>query len=401
MGFFGFRTKMDKTIIPYIKINSKRKIPVLICYSGNEKHVKSRILSNSGKIKHEYLNLQAFACELSPMAIDKLSELPEVSYVCFDHKASLCMRKTSDALGIGYAKLLNLTGKGVGIGVIDSGAYMHPDLINQRHSIKFFSDLINNYDKPYDDNGHGTFICGCIAGSGRLSDGFYQGVAPDANLYVIKAFDATGNGFISDIVKGIDIILSMKELEAIRILCLPFEISCLDKLKINPLELIIEKACQANLLVVAPAGNHGPMPYSIYCPGNIREVLTVSGADNCETKLAYNKIANFSGRGPTINGTQKPDITTPCTAITSLSCDTSYRPGFKRMSPLKTPYATKTGTSISCALICGFAALLIERNPCLLPEDLKSILCLSTTSIGESKYSQGSGIFTLDKSLKQ
>jgi serine protease AprX len=400
MGFFGFKNKMDKTITPYIKINSKRKIPVIICFAGNEKLVKNKIISNNGKIKHEYINLNAFACELSPAAIDKLSELPEVSYVCFDHKASLCIRKAGDIQGVGYAKLFNLTGKGIGIGMIDTGVFLHPDLTTERHAVKFFTDLVNNYEKPYDDNGHGTFMCGCIASTGKLSEGLYRGIAPQANLSVIKAFDATGNGFLSDIIKGIDIILAIKESENIKILCLPFEMPCLDKLKINPLLLIIKKALEENIAIIAPSGNRGPMPYSIYCPGNINEVITVGGADATSNNIKEYKICNFSGRGPTIKGSPKPDIAAPCVSVTSLSADIYYQPGMRKSNDLKNPYTSMSGTSISCALICGFAALLLEKNPALQPPDIKSMLCLSTISIGESKYSQGTGFFIFDKLVK-
>lgn len=401
MGFFSFKNKLDKTISPYVKINSKRKIPVIICYSGSEKVVKNKIVSNGGKIKYEYQNISAYACELSPKSVDKLSELPDVSYISFDHKASLCLRKSGDTLGVGYAKLFSLTGKGIGIGVVDSGVFIHPDLTVERRSIRYFADLVNNHDKPYDDNGHGTFICGCIASSGNQSDGLYRGMAPDANLCVVKAFDASGNGALSDIIKGIDLFLSIKEEENIRLLCLPFEVSCLDKLKINPLELIIKKAISLGIAVIAPSGNHGSMPYSIYCPGNIKEVITVGGIDTTSNDLKHYTASNFSGRGPTLSGAAKPDVSAPCISVTSLASDILYKPNFKKLPKIKTPYTTMSGTSISCALICGFAALLLEKNPALLPQDLKSILCLSTISIGESKYAQGSGLFIFDKLTKQ
>lgn len=401
MGFFSFRNKLDKTISPYIKIDSKRKIPVIICYSGNDKPVKNKIVTNNGKIKHEYEHLNAISCELSPKAIDKISELPETSYICFDHKASLCLRKAGDALGVGYARLLNLTGKSIGIGIVDSGVFLHPDLVAERRTIRFFTDLVNGYDKPYDDNGHGTFISGCIASSGNMSDGLYKGIAPDSNLCVVKAFDASGNGYLSDVIKGIDLLLSVRESENIRILCLPFEVHCIDKLKTNPLELIIKKAYAENISVIVPSGNHGPMPYSIYCPGNINEVITVGGIDTTGNDIKNYKIPGFSGRGPTLKGSAKPDISAPCVSITSLASDILYKPSFKRIPSVKTPYTSMSGTSISCALICGFAALLLEKNPSLTPQDLKSILCLSTISIGESKYSQGSGLFIFDKLTKQ
>ena len=397
MGLWGFRKKVDETLNPYIKINSKRKIPVIICYSGSGKLVKNKIISNNGKLGYEYENLNAFSCELSPLTIDKLSEIPEVSYICFDYKATLCIRKSSETLGLGYAKLFKLTGKNIGIGLVDSGVYPHPDLIHKRRAVHFFQDLINGHDKPYDDNGHGTFLCGCIAASGYSSDGLYSGIAPDSNISVIKAFDASGNGFVSDIIKAIDILITIRNEKNIRIICLPFEITNLVKLKINPLEIIIKKALALNITLIVPSGNQGPHPYSIYCPGNIKEVVTVGGIDNTFINIKNYKVPSFSGRGPTMEGFQKPDICAPCISITSLSTDTSYNPGLKKIDNLKNAYSVKSGTSVSCALICGFAALLLEKNPELSPLDLKSILCLSTISIGEGKYSQGNGLFIFDK----
>lgn len=400
MRLWGFRSKMDKTLNPYIKINSKRKIPVIVCYSGDGKLVKNKIISKNGRIKYEYENINAISCELSPISIDKLSDIPEVSYICFDHKASLCLRMSGDALGAGYAKLFNLTGKGIGIGIVDSGVYAHPDLITERRSIRYFQDLIKGYEKPYDDNGHGTFICGCIASSGLKSDGAYRGIAPDSNLYVIKAFDASGNGALSDIVRAIDLLIALRENENIKIMCLPFEISCLDKLKINPLEIIIKKAIELKISVIAPSGNHGPSPYSIYCPGNIKDVITVGGIDISGNNLKNYRVADFSGRGPALSGIQKPDLSAPCMTITSLAADTLYIPKIKKISEIRIPYTTMSGTSISCALICGFAALILEKTPGLNPQDLKSILCLSTLSIGENKYSQGNGFFAFEKIAK-
>jgi serine protease AprX len=400
MGFWGFGKKVDKTLNPYIKLNSKRKIPVIIYYSGSGKLVRNKIISNNGKIKYEYENITAFSCELSPLTIDRLSEIPEVSYICFDYKATLCIRKSSDTLGLSYAKLFNLTGRNIGIGIIDSGVYPHPDLMHRRRTIHFFQDLINEYDKPYDDNGHGTFLCGCIAASGYSSDGLYSGIAPDCNLSMIKAFDASGNGFISDIIKGIDILIAKREEKSIKIICLPFEIANLGSLKINPLEEIIKKAFALNITLIVPSGNQGPHPYSIYCPGDIKEVVTVGGIDNTCINVKNYKIPGFSGRGPTMEGFQKPDICAPCLSITSLAADTSYHPGLKKIIDLKNAYSIKSGTSASCAIMCGFAALILEKNPALEPKDLKSILCLSTISIGEGKYSQGNGLFIFDKIAK-
>jgi subtilisin family serine protease len=260
--------------------------------------------------------------------------------------------------------------------------------------------LIGQKEKPYDDNGHGTFTCGCIASTGHLSSGMYQGIAPDANLCIIKAFDTAGYGLMSDIIKGIDILLSIKDKYNIRILCLPFEFPYLKSLKINPLEDIIKSASASNMAIIVPSGNLGYQPYSIYFPGNMKEAITVGGAYCVENNLENFRVCSFSGRGPTIKEIAKPDILAPAVNITSLAANTSYIPGLKIKSELKVPYSTMSGTSIACALIAGVCAVVLEKTPELSPPDLKSVLCLSTMSLGENKLSQGSGLFIFDKIMK-
>jgi hypothetical protein len=400
MWFLGFGKKVDPKIKAYMKINLKRKIPVIVCFKDNIKLVKSKLLYAGGKIKHEYIHVNAISCELSPYSVDKLSEIPEISYVSIDHKASLCLKNSHDAMGINHAKVFNLTGKNVGIGLVDSGVFPHPDLVSKRSCISYFSDLINGVEKSYDDNGHGTFMAGCIASSGSLSSNMYSGIAPDSNLCVVKAFDAAGNGFMSDIIKAIDMLMELKDRYNIRIICLPFEFQYMNKIKVNPLEEIIKKAISLNIAVVVPSGNLGPQPYSIYFPGNMKEAITVGGCSCIDSSSKAYKMSSFSGRGPTSEGLSKPDIIAPSVNITSLAANTSFVPSFRLKPELRNQYTTMSGTSAACALVCGVCALILEKTPELTPADLKSMLSLSTMSIGENKLSQGNGLMIFEKIAK-
>lgn len=392
--------KVDSTIKTYMKSNIKRKMRVIVCCRVNIKPVLKKIISMGGKIKHEYINANAISCELSPIEVDKLSEMAEVWYIFLDPKATLCLKNTAEVMGFSYPSLFNLTGKNIGIGIIDSGVYPHPDITYERNTIYFFEDLINNSAKPYDDNGHGTFICGCIASSGHLSSGKYKAPAKDANLCIVKAFDAAGYGYMSDIIKAIDILISLKDKFNIRILCLPFEFPYNHSFKVNPLEEIIKKTISKGISVVVSSGNLGPQSGSIYFPGNIQDVITVGGISCPDTNIKDYTAAPFTGRGPTLSGFKKPDICAPCTNITSLSSNTMYNPISKLKNELDYPYKIMSGTSAACALICGACAVILEKTPELTPADLKSIICLSTISLAENKFSQGAGLFIFDKILK-
>ena len=84
-----------------------------------------------------------------------------------------------------------LTGKGITVAVLDTGAYPHRDFEDR---ISGFADVVNHRPGPYDDCGHGTHICGIIGGSGAVSDGRYQGMAPGCTLAAVKVLDRKGNG---------------------------------------------------------------------------------------------------------------------------------------------------------------------------------------------------------------
>ena len=58
------------------------------------------------------------------------------------------------------------------------------------------------------------------------------------------------------------------------------------------------------------------------------------------------------------------------------------------------------GTSVSCAVIAGMCALIIERYGDLTPKDIKSILYLGCKSIGENKNIQGKGVVLFNNLIK-
>lgn len=65
------------------------------------------------------------------------------------------MNRVRNLLNIDRLHEQGITGKGVGIAILDTGVYSHTDLSG---NIALFRDMINDRISLYDDNGHGTHV---------------------------------------------------------------------------------------------------------------------------------------------------------------------------------------------------------------------------------------------------
>ena len=105
--------------------------------------------------------------------------------------------------------------KSVTVAVLDTGIAYHPDLVGR---LLAFSDFVEGRSFPYDDNGHGTHVCGIVCGSGELSGGRFRGMAPEAKLVVGKVLDRQGEGSCDSMQEALEWVLRVKNRYGIRVL---------------------------------------------------------------------------------------------------------------------------------------------------------------------------------------
>ena len=198
-------------------------------------------------------------------------------------------------------------GKGVTIAYLDSGISNHPDLAGK---VIAFSDFVYGKSQPYDDIGHGTHVCGIACGTGRMSNGIYSGIAPEADIVMAKVLDHHGEGNSYNIVKGIDWVLSIKERIPIQILNISIGMKP-DLANMNESKMIeaVEKAWDAGIVVVCATGNNGPAPMTLTPMSMSRKVISVG----CHDRGFFGKSGycceEFSGRGPSRFDIKKGSIT--------------------------------------------------------------------------------------------
>ncbi|PYI52721.1 peptidase S8 [Paenibacillus flagellatus] len=226
-------------------------------------------------------------------------------------------------------------GSRIRIGVIDTGIdYMHPDL---RGRISRGVNLLNRLLLPADDNGHGTHISGTIAASNQESG--LVGVAPNAVIHPVKAFDHNGSAYVSDIVLGIDWCVRNR----MHIINMSFGM----KNRSKSLHEAVRNAYKQGIVVVASSGNEGKNAAIDY-PARFTQAISVGAT------AAHKKIAPFSNRGRSI------DI---------------YAPGDKIKSTwLNRKYMELSGTSMATSHVSGVIALMLTIRPGLTPAEIKTLL---------------------------
>lgn len=279
-----------------------------------------------------------------------------------------------------------LTGKGVGVAILDTGVYLHRDL---EKNILCFRDFLSGKYQPYDDNGHGTHIAGIIGGNGVSSTGRYCGVAPGCHLICLKVLDRRGSGYASDMLAGLRWIRKNKERYRIRIINI--SVGALvkrDREENSALVRGVEAAWDDGLTVIVAAGNNGPAKRSITIPGISRKVITVGcSEDHQKVTVAGKAMVDYSGRGPTGACICKPDLVAPGAGI--VSCAAGYH-----------GYLAKSGTSMSTPLVTGAAALLLEKCPQMSNVELKLRLWESASDLGLPKNQQGRGLLDVKRLLE-
>ena len=112
----------------------------------------------------------------------------------------------------------------------------------------------NPVDEWIDDwSGHGTHVTSVIVGSRKTAALRFQGIAPDARVVSVKAFEADGSGRYIDVIRGINYVVQNKERLGIRVLNLSFSGPPVSRYWEDPLNQAVMAAWDAGIVVVVAA----------------------------------------------------------------------------------------------------------------------------------------------------
>lgn len=253
---------------------------------------------------------------------------------------------------------LGITGRGVTIGIIDSGIWAeHPDLRGRVRDFRdFCTDPSGTAGTAYDDLGHGTHCAGTICGGSAL--GPSMGAAPGADLLVAKAFGKFATAGDDSLLGAMQWMLDPDDDpdtdDAPALVSNSWGLSIQGS---SAYGKMVEAWKAAGILPVFAAGNTGPDGGTITMPGGRPDAISVAAYD------CHGAIADFSARGPVEwEGAYltKPDISAPGVGINSAD----FKGGRKALN----------GTSMACPQVSGIIALMLEANPSLGHREILSAL---------------------------
>ncbi len=386
-----------------------------IVKANNYQQLQFEIDQMSVTPTHELDIIKSLAVDLTTQQLQNLEQKLDIT-VSNNHKVELNavgpgQRKwqpaatTPDFINAGITHYNGNYGGGVTMAFLDTGLTNLNGLGNDRYGYDKYwgtynavTDTASNSD--WEANGHGTHVSSVAGNSDFDSSGRIYGIAPDAKMLGIKAFDSQGKATYADVIRGIGWVVTHKSTYNIRVMNMSFSGPVQSYYWEDPLNQAVTAAWQAGIVIVASAGNKGPDPMTIGVPGNNPYVITVGAMTDNYTPFdsTDDKMAIFSASGPTVEGFVKPEIIAPGGHMSGLMTTDSYlvteHPEFHDGGR----YFEMSGTSQSAAVVTGVVALMLTADPTLTPDDVKCRLIASArpatnpdNSRAYSVFQQGAG----------
>ncbi len=320
------------------------------------------LLSQYGaQVEQVFEYIPAVVVTISTLSKQDLSQNPQIKYIQPDYIHSVdppswsSVEPISQVIPWGVDRIdadrawRYSTGKEVRVAVIDTGIDRdHPDLRRNIHGGINTIAPTHQYPDPRDfddDHGHGTHCAGIIgAVNNRIG---VVGVAPDCWLYGVKAFDASGSGYTSDCIEGIEWCIK-REMQVISMSWGGYGDD-------PALHEICDIAWKRGIVLVAAAGNEGYYLPDLY-PAGYSSVMAISATD------INDNVPWWSNYGEEI------ELAAPGVNIYS-----TYMGG---------GYAYMSGTSMACPHVSGTAALVIAIHPQWSNRTVRAILCKTAEDLG-------------------
>jgi subtilisin family serine protease len=410
------------------KSHAGDRVSVIVQPAGSWSGALDTTLRGAGaNVKGSFKNFAAHSVEMNASDVEALAERDDVAYVSPDRDVQLLGHVSLTTGADAAAAMANYNptydGTGVGIAVLDSG-------VDPNH-VAFDTRIVANVDFTgegitSDPFGHGSHVTSIAAGNGKVSNGSYQGIAPNANIINVRVLNSQGTGTVSQLLSALDWVKTNKAKYNIRVVNMSLGTAAVDSYKNDPVCQAVRALVNSGVVVVCAAGNEGKdssgnkVYGQIHSPGDEPSAITV-GASNTFGTDARNddQVTTYSSRGPTrgyytdasgvkhYDNLVKPDLVAPGNKIIDAEAANNYLvaqypaldANVSGNSAREQMYLS--GTSMATPVVSGAAAMLLQANPNLTPNLVKAILMYTAQQLpGFNQFEQGAGEVNLEGAMR-
>lgn len=332
------------------------------------------------------------------------------------------------------------TGKGITIAFVDSGFYPHPDLVQPRNRIRAWVDASTSkmeilrfkrrdtpawpgWDAGVPSQWHGMMTSVSAAGNGHLSHGLYRGLAPDADVVLIQAYNPHSGIGNAAITRALHWVRWHADEFGIRVVNLSLGGDMTTPLRGNPVDEAIADLMAAGIVVVAAAGNDGVR--NLVPPATAPHAITVGGLDDKNTYDDSDDELWHSNYGESSLGGFKPELVAPslwvvapvlpntqvaerardlfakrAAATQNNSTDQAVEAELAGMKLVTPHYQHVDGTSFAAPLTSSVVACMLQANPALAPQVVRDILIKTAQKIPNVEEDrQGAGALAAGRAV--
>ena len=418
-----------------VKVEKGERVNAIVRSNGSwSKSLSNDVTSNGGTLGASFANYPNLRqVSLPSAAVQALAKRSDVAYVSLDREVKLLGHVSLTSGGDAARVMANYSptydGSGVGLVVMDSGidpnhvAFTVESGSTSRIAVSRDFTGEGRTDDPY---GHGTHVAALAAGNGQVSNGAYRGLAPNARIINLRVLNSRGTGTVSSLLSAIDWVRTNRTNYNVRVVNMSLGTAAVDSYLNDPLCIAVRGLVNSGVVVVAAAGNEGKdgsgnkIYGQIHAPGNDPSVITVGATNTFGTDSRHDDaITTYSSRGPTrsfwtdsygvnhYDNLIKPDLAAPGNKLIEAQAANNYL--VSQNSSLDANVSGSisrdqmflSGTSMAAPVVAGGAALLLQANPSLTPNLVKTLLMYTAQPLaGFNNFEQGAGQLNLEGAMR-
>ena len=326
-------------------------------------------------------NIAGFAGEMDRAAFQRLQSDPLVWRIDPDSGGSGALSESVPLIGGDRVHLLGYTGRGVTVAILDSGIdETHPDLAGRIADEACFcrnadgagccpngETTQSGSGAAADDHGHGSNVAGIVASRGVVAP---VGVAPEVTLVVVKVLDSNNRfGSTSQVISGLDWLIDHHP--EVRVLNMSLATDALFSGFCDSTNAFTAAFASA----INTLRSRGTIAF--VCSGNDRS-STMMAAPACASNAVSVGAVYDSNVGPFA----RLGCSDAATATDQITCFSNSNSTLDLLAPgavitsdyLRGGRSSFFGTSQASPHAAGAAAVLLQINPDLAPDDVERLL---------------------------